>query len=185
MEEDSLRDFLKKLGDKSPTPGGGSVSALNGAIAAAQLKMVCEYTKDEEINQKTALLAQKASMFLDLAEDDSAAFLKVSEAYKTKDSKAIDSALINATQVSVNITLNCEDLVLFCEVNHHKFNQKLQADVITVLANLRAGVSSAQAMEKTNLDSIKTEKPENLLANVAYSDGILQRIDKMTQKIKA
>lgn len=185
MEEITLKKFLEDLGDKTPAPGGGAVSALNGAIASAQLKMVCEYSKDKEVNEKTGFLGQKTKTFLKLAEDDSEAFLKVSEAYKSQDGEKIDSALTMAMKVSASVIANSEGLVLLCETNHQKFNPRLEADVITSLANLRAAVSSAQSMKKTNINAMKGEKPPDLLANVSYSDEILKRIDKLSEKIKA
>ncbi len=89
MRDKSIVDFLNELGAKTPTPGGGAVAGLNGAIAAAQLKMVCEYTEDKAIGENIDALGQRAKTFLDLAESDSAVFSKVSEAYKTKDKSKI------------------------------------------------------------------------------------------------
>jgi formiminotetrahydrofolate cyclodeaminase len=178
----TVRDWLDKLGSKTPTPGGGAVAALNGAIAAAQLKMVCEYSKDQDVNEKASLLGKKIETFLRLAEDDSEAFLKVSEAYRSKDVEKIDSTLRSAIQVSAAVIDDSEDLLSFCEANHQNFNRRLNADVITALVNLRAAVSSAQAMEKTNMDSIKGSKPESL---ENYSSEIIERIDKLAEKIKA
>ncbi len=39
-----LQTFLADLAAKSPTPGGGSVAALAGAVAACQARMVLEYS---------------------------------------------------------------------------------------------------------------------------------------------
>jgi formiminotetrahydrofolate cyclodeaminase len=178
----TVRDWLDKLGSKTPAPGGGAVSALNGAIAAAQLKMVCEYSKDEGVNEKASLLEKKIEAFLILAEDDSEAFLKVREAYTNKSVEKIDSALLSAIQVSAGVIDGSEDLLSFCEANYQNFKRSLEADVITALANLRAAVSSAQAMEKTNMDSIKGPKPESM---ESYSSEIIGRIDKLAEKIKA
>ena len=40
----SLSEFLRELAGKSSTPGGGSASALAGAMAAALLSMFCRLT---------------------------------------------------------------------------------------------------------------------------------------------
>ncbi|HEX5456557.1 MAG TPA: cyclodeaminase/cyclohydrolase family protein [Candidatus Saccharimonadales bacterium] len=181
MKTTTVRDWLAELGDRTPAPGGGAVSALNGAIAAAQLKMVCEYSKDEEIKTEIPFLKQKTEVFLNLAEEDSAAFSKVSEAYKSRDTGKIDSALTGAIQVSIDVIDNCEGLLSFCEAKHQDFNPKLTADVITALANLRAAVSSAQAMEQTNIDAIEVGKPEKSHAGTE----VLERIDKLAEKVRA
>ena len=40
----SLNDFLTALAAKQPAPGGGSVAALAGALAAAMGEMVLNYS---------------------------------------------------------------------------------------------------------------------------------------------
>src|SRR5438132_10431411 len=40
----SVNDFLDALASKKPTPGGGSVTALAGALAAAMGEMVVNYS---------------------------------------------------------------------------------------------------------------------------------------------
>src|SRR5437762_3310036 len=40
----SIDEFLQRLGSSDPTPGGGSLAALSGALAAAMLAMVCNLT---------------------------------------------------------------------------------------------------------------------------------------------
>jgi formiminotetrahydrofolate cyclodeaminase len=106
----------------------------------------------------------------------------VREAYTNKSVEKIDSALLSAIQVSAGVIDGSEDLLSFCEANYQNFKRSLEADVITALANLRAAVSSAQAMEKTNMDSIKGPKPESM---ESYSSEIIGRIDKLAEKIKA
>ena len=39
-----MRAFLTDLAARSPTPGGGSLAALLGALAASQAQMVIAYT---------------------------------------------------------------------------------------------------------------------------------------------
>jgi formiminotetrahydrofolate cyclodeaminase len=39
-----VRQFLNELASKAPTPGGGSVAALTGAMAAGLITMVCDLT---------------------------------------------------------------------------------------------------------------------------------------------
>lgn len=40
----TVKDFLNKLAGSDPVPGGGSVAALNGALASALAAMVANLT---------------------------------------------------------------------------------------------------------------------------------------------
>jgi formiminotetrahydrofolate cyclodeaminase len=40
----SIDEFLEQLASRTPTPGGGSVAALTGALAAGLGQMVAAYT---------------------------------------------------------------------------------------------------------------------------------------------
>ncbi|HEX5692189.1 MAG TPA: cyclodeaminase/cyclohydrolase family protein, partial [Roseiflexaceae bacterium] len=42
--DQTLNQFLDNLASKSPTPGGGSIAALSGAMAAGLITMVCDLT---------------------------------------------------------------------------------------------------------------------------------------------
>ena len=41
LMEMTVKEFLSLLSSDAPAPGGGSAAALNGALAAALLTMVC------------------------------------------------------------------------------------------------------------------------------------------------
>lgn len=181
MKDNTVKDFLKALGERTPAPGGGAVAALNGAIASAQLKMVCEYTKDPDIKACAATLAEKTDAFLEIAAADAAAFKAVSEAYKTKDEKLINSTLIDALRPSLEIVENSGELVDFCETNLEKFNKKLDADVAVVLSNLRAALQSARALLITNIQDMAT-KPQEAQKGIADCEELTRRIDKMEER---
>ena len=180
MKNQTIIDWLDDLGSKEPTPGGGAVAGLNGAIATSQLKMICEYTKDEEIQAKTNYLGLKVLTFLELAEQDSENYLKVRQAYKTKVENQIQITLINAAEVSIDIVANCEDLILFIEKNLEKFNKNFFADLIVVVANLKASIRSSKAMEDINSKSITSEDARSRVENNSdYCNELLSRADKL------
>lgn len=51
----SIDEFLDTLGSSSPTPGGGTVAALSGALAAGLTKMVASLTQGKK-GMKTTIL---------------------------------------------------------------------------------------------------------------------------------
>ena len=87
----SISDFLSAAAAKQPTPGGGAVAALAGALAAAMAEMVLNYSvakKDllqfSESN-KAALheLSTARQLLLDLLVEDQAAYQSYSDAKKS------------------------------------------------------------------------------------------------------
>jgi len=118
--EQPLRHFLDKLCSKSPEPGGGSASALTGAIAASLSGMLASLTIDkkgyEDVqNEMKKILVEASALkddLLDLLQKDTEAFDDASKAFKmpkeTQEQKAqraraIEEGLKNATEVPLSI----------------------------------------------------------------------------------
>lgn len=72
-----LADFLEKVAAKTPTPGGGSVSAVVGALGAALGVMTSRYSG--AVESEHALDALKGE-FLPLADQDAEAYGQVNKA---------------------------------------------------------------------------------------------------------
>ena len=88
--DNTIRDFSMALSSDSPTPGGGSVAALNGSLAASLLCMVCNLTRGKErfraVEAEVITLlaeAEKArDRFSQLMDEDASAFDGVIAAYR-------------------------------------------------------------------------------------------------------
>ncbi len=85
MRMRSIHGFLQELASANATPGGGSVAALSGAIAADLGCMVCRLTMnkapcDDLANLLVDFTALEGN-FLDLADADEVAFSAVMDAY--------------------------------------------------------------------------------------------------------
>ena len=111
-----LTDYLHRLASSEPTPGGGSVAALCGALAAALGAMVCRLTfgkpryaeVEAELQQVTAYLDQYRAELAVLVSEDAKAYDGLSAAYKVpKDDPgreaAIQEALVLATETPLRI----------------------------------------------------------------------------------
>src|SRR5262245_24770821 len=87
----SIKDFLAATAAKQPAPGGGSVTALVGALSAAIGEMVVNYSigkKDlapHEGALRTAILelSRARAVMLELMIEDQAAFEALSAARKS------------------------------------------------------------------------------------------------------
>lgn len=90
LTELTVKGFLAETAGEAPVPGGGSISALNGAIAASLCQMVANLTigkkkyaeceaEMKEIAAKAASIAQELVLDVDR---DSDAYDKVFAAFK-------------------------------------------------------------------------------------------------------
>ncbi|MFQ5917302.1 MAG: cyclodeaminase/cyclohydrolase family protein [Candidatus Binatia bacterium] len=85
-----INDFVKRLADGSPTPGGGSVAALAGSLGAALCAMVSRITlakekyKDawEKMERVRDSADQLARRLLELADRDTEAYNQVVAAFR-------------------------------------------------------------------------------------------------------
>lgn len=110
-----IEEFLGTLASSAPAPGGGSVAALSGALGASLFIMVAEITmgkkKPEDktpIEKALETLRPVKERFVDLIDEDAAAFEKVMAAFKMPKEeegqqearkKAIEEATIGAAEV--------------------------------------------------------------------------------------
>ncbi|MEX0710350.1 MAG: cyclodeaminase/cyclohydrolase family protein [Chloroflexota bacterium] len=93
----TVRDLTERLASREPIPGGGSASALAGALGAALVAMVAELSigrpesVEHEVAARELLTAgqQRCTELLELAEQDAAAYQAVVNARRLpKDSEA-------------------------------------------------------------------------------------------------
>jgi formiminotetrahydrofolate cyclodeaminase len=90
LVEKTLKEFLDELASNSSAPGGGSVAALCGALAAALCSMVCRLTigkkKYADVSEELQNVLDKMEQFrielTALIDEDTRAFNKVMDAFK-------------------------------------------------------------------------------------------------------
>ncbi len=100
INQQQIGAFLDALASKAPTPGGGSVAALSGAMAAGLVSMVCALTIgkkqfadiEEEVRGIYNQSEQLRQELLDLAQADIEVFERLSAAYKLPKTTEADAA---------------------------------------------------------------------------------------------
>lgn len=120
----SLREIIELSSSKSPTPGGGSISAIGAALGLAMAAMVCNLTigKDKykdvepEVIQYLSTAESLIGRLMELTEDDIKVFSKLMSAYRmprdTDEEKgareaATQEALKGATEIPMEIARVC------------------------------------------------------------------------------
>jgi formiminotetrahydrofolate cyclodeaminase len=156
IKDKKIEDFLEELSSKSPTPGGGAVAALTGAMAASLVEMVLNITKDEELKKENLQKIRKLRLeLLKLADEDVAAFDEVMVAYKSKSKPRIKKALGYATVVPAKTkALSKEVERLAGEVVKYG-NKNALSDAKTAVLLSRAAQASAEENIKINQQALK------------------------------
>ena len=168
-------EYLKLLKSDAPAPGGGSVSALAGAQAAALFMMVADLTIGKEKYadfQDTCLTAKKQGTDLYeklvlAVDEDTAAFNLVSAAFKmpkTTDeekaarSKAIAQATLTATEVPYRVMEYAFEGMKLAKSMAGKSNPNAASDLGVSILNFMAAIKGAWLNVKINLPGVKEEE---------------------------
>ena len=196
----TVKDFLNKVAGSAPVPGGGSIAALNGALASALAAMVANLTigkkKYAEVQEDMQAIAQEAERLMgDFTADidrDSDAYDRVFACFKmpkeTDEEKAARSAAIQeATKYAAQVPLEvarraCALMPLIAEVAL-KGNQNAVTDSCVAMMSARNAVLAAVLNVRINLTSLKDAE---LVARLqAEADGLEQQACNQEQELLA
>ncbi len=174
LYEKTINDYLEVASSKSPTPGGGNVSAVAATNAAAMVCMVANLTigkkgyeeydaQAKEILENTVKLREKLKELtqkdIDAFNDYMAVFKmpKETDEDKAKRKEAMQKAAKNATLVPLEISKTCVDVLVEAE-KLSKFGNKMAISDVGVAAYIaEACVKAAMYSVDINLPSIKDE----------------------------
>lgn len=174
LAELTLQQFIDKVISNDPVPGGGSVSALNGALAASLSAMVANLTvgrkKYAEVNdlmqELAARLETAAHRLLADVDRDSEAYDRVFSAFKlpkdTDEQKAARSEAIQretkyAAQVPMEVARAVHDILPHIATVAQRGNSNAVTDACVAMMCARTAVLGALLNVKINLSSIKDE----------------------------
>lgn len=184
LTELKVTDFLATTAGEDPVPGGGSISALNGAIAAALTEMVANLTlgkkKYAEVQDLMAQIGKEAAaiqkeLVIDI-DRDSDAYNIVFAAFKmpkeTDEEKAARSQKIQeATKVAANVPMEVAkrtfSLLDKIEEVVKKGNQNAITDGCVAMMCARTAIYGALFNVRINLGSIKDQAFVEQLTNEA------------------
>ncbi|HQI42493.1 MAG TPA: cyclodeaminase/cyclohydrolase family protein [Dysgonamonadaceae bacterium] len=175
LQDLTLKQFLEKTANNEPVPGGGSISALHGAIAAALTEMLANITIGKKnysaVEETMKLNATKASAlrteFLTDIDRDAEAYNLVFQAFRlpkdTDEQKVLRSEKIQeATKVAALVPMEVAErafelLDLISETTR-KGNKNAITDGCVAMMTCRTAVLGALLNVRINLASIKDER---------------------------
>lgn len=175
IKDMTIQAFLDGLASKTSTPGGGGAAAVSGAMGAALISMVANFTigkkgyeavEDEakEILAKSEVLRLKLT---DAIKDDVDVFDRVMASYgmpketdeeKSVRSAEIQAALKEATDVPLQCARLCREVINLSQPIAEKGNNNVISDAgVAVLAGY-AGLRSAALNVYINIGGIKDKE---------------------------
>jgi glutamate formiminotransferase/formiminotetrahydrofolate cyclodeaminase len=195
--KEGTKGFLQLVSEKSPTPGGGSVSALAGALAGALGSMVCNLTigkkkyaaAEKELKEILGKSETLRSELTFLIEKDSQAFDEVMAAsklpkftdFEKKQRIAkIQDATIQATSVPLEVMEKAVNVLEHLPVIAEKGNVNSISDV--GVANLMgiSAVKGAYMNVKINLPGIDDDEKRKRFIDKA--DELLRKAESLFAK---
>ena len=161
-------EFLEAIASSDPVPGGGSVSAYAGALAAALTRMVAGLTigkkkyaaVEPEMTVVAANADNLAASLLALVERDADAYALVSAAYKMpkepadKRSEAIAKALMGAAEVPLETARLCAQAAELAVSVASKGNSNAITDAGVAALLASAGCKGAAYNVRINVSSL-------------------------------
>ncbi|NWF88818.1 MAG: cyclodeaminase/cyclohydrolase family protein [Ignavibacteriaceae bacterium] len=180
----SIQKYLEELSSNSPTPGGGNVAALCGALAASLGTMVCNLTigkkkyldvenEMQELKEKLNACSEK---FISLGKSDNEAFDRVMDAFKLPKetdeqkilrSEAIEKSTIEAANVPAEVLKTCREVIPFLKTISKKGNQNSLSDVGVAIALIQAAAMGAYLNVLINYSALKEKQKAFELINLA------------------
>ena len=187
------KEFVEELSTNSPAPGGGSVSALAGALGAALSSMVAalSHEKKELLDLKPEMSeigieAQKLKDRLSfLVDEDTNAFNKVMDANRlsaTNDeeqsgkNQAIEIANKFAIEIPMETAKKCFRVIELADTLVEKGNPNSVSDAGVAAEVALAGVSGACMNVLINLTGVEDE---------SYCDDMKNKVEDIMEKAES
>lgn len=168
---ESLSEFVGSVASPSPTPGGGSVAAHAGALAAALAQMVAGLTVgkkkyaavDTEMRELAVRAAGLGNELAALVARDASAYAIVAAAYKLpaesddqqRDKTAkIDEALLHAAEVPLETARACAEVAELALAVAERGNTNAASDAGVAALLAEAGCVGASYNVRINVGSL-------------------------------
>jgi len=177
----SINAFLDAAAAKQPTPGGGSIAALTGALAASMGEMVLNYSvqkKDLQAHRSQLEFAlgefhRARHLLLALMVEDQAAYASLTEARKQGGGSAFDVALLASIRVPQATGATAIALLEISGKLVDIVNRHLLSDLAVCADLAMAAARCASYNIRANLPDV-TDPAERDRFN-QYADQLVQR----------
>lgn len=197
----TIREFIAELASDSPAPGGGSVAALSGSLAAALVSMVVRLTVDMKgVPERDRRMMQDAleecnallERLQEYVDKDTDAFNRVMQAYrmpkdtdeqKKQRSQAIQKALEGAAMNPLEVAWDCLKVLGCCRTAVAYGNPNALSDAGVACLLSYSGVVGALLNVAINLEGIKDEDFKHRID--LSKNRLLEEVDSLCKETMA
>jgi formiminotetrahydrofolate cyclodeaminase len=168
--------FLDRLASSDPAPGGGTASALAGAMAAGLVGMVAELTAgrdqyaehDAAVREIGAAAAEHRRTLMTLAQDDATAYdavvrarhmPKETEAEQATRSAALQASMLEAARIPMQIATESLDVLQLAERIAPIGNKNAVSDAGVAALLAAAALRGAVLNVRINLPYLAADEP--------------------------
>ncbi len=190
---EGMKKFLEEVASSSPTPGGGSIAAMAGAIASSLGEMVCNLTigkkkyadVEEEMKELAKKCGEKREIFLQLVEEDALAFDKVMDAFRKKE--GIEEALKIAAETPLKTAEECISLLRLLVDIAEKGNKNSISDAGVAALMAQAAFHSAMMNVRINIKDMedmdyRAEMEKKMAEMREEMEGIFDEVMERVEK---
>ncbi|MFQ3535078.1 MAG: glutamate formimidoyltransferase [Aggregatilineales bacterium] len=179
-----LAAFAEAVAQAAPTPGGGAVTALVGALAAALSEMVARLTLASSRERYAPLKAEMGALanraaalrhaLIEAVSRDSRTFNTVMGAYQLPPThpnreQVIQAALRDATQVPLDVIAHCLEVLKLARTAADRGVDRAAADAATAAYMAQAAVESSALNARLNAALLSDSVLAHALAQQALS----------------
>ncbi len=181
---ESLGSFVADVASSAPVPGGGSVVAHVGSLAAALAQMVAGLTigrkkyaaVESEMKEMALRAAHLVRRLAELKNEDAAAYTLVSDAYKlpkesseqqTARAAAIQAALVKAAEVPLETARWCAEVAALAATCAEKGNTNAASDAGVAALLAEAACRGAAYNVRINVSAMPDKAAGSPLATEA------------------
>ena len=182
LQDLTIKEFLEKTYGKEPVPGGGSVSALCGSLAASLAEMVTALTvgrkKYADVEEEMLSLAPQMETarrkFLDFIDQDAEAYQTVFNAFKlpketeeerSKRNEEIQKATLHAAMVPLRVAETAVGIMEAIFRIGSKGNRNAVTDACVAMMCARTAALGAILNVRINLTALDDKEKAKELEN--------------------
>ena len=198
---ESLSGFVASVASSNPVPGGGSVAAHAGALAAALAQMVAGLTigkkkyvsVDAEMKEVALKAAELGNQLAGLVKRDAEAYALVSEAYKlpkepadaaARRAESVTNALLEAAKVPLETARAAVDVARLAHVVAEKGNSNAVTDAGVAALLAAASARGAAYNVRVNVQALDDKsRGEPLAREAAQAAATANEVAERTTSI--